>query len=577
MKKNPYLINQYLKNYLSASIATMAIANINGLVDGVLMGRLLGPDALAAINLSLPVLNAINAIGMLLGGGASVVAARDLSKQHYREASIAFTSAIVGLTITGVMMALASFFFARPIAEMLCVAPSLLELSVSYISVLMLGSFFIILNSSFMSLIDVAGNPRMVTKCAMVCAVVNAAMDVFLVAGLGFGIEGAAMAMTIAAIAVTCMFAAYLKSDKSPYEIVWRNVDFISSIKRNSLQGIPTVISSTTVTVLIFTCNYYAQLAQGADGMFVMSVLIITMSLSLMLAGGSSAAFVAIGSMLLGRDDYEGLRMLFNRGWLLGMSSAIIFTVLSLLFPGDIAMLFGAESSNVIDLAVHNFPLMACFLFALCLNIYMATVYQVLGKLSLCMPVMASTPILACLLQFLAANFISLDYVWYSFTLAGILSLLITLLLSEAVRKKSKEKLKFFSLLPIEDKKHLILNASIPCTQDGVKEEIGKLWELCDKANLGALGNNVVLCLEELSLNIIEKSGRGKGSFIDVYIVIEEKEVRAYLQDNGRAFDPVGVEEDNMNVELKLVHNFCKNMNYNYSFGQNVTHMKWDR
>lgn len=577
MEKKSYLVNQYLKNYLSASIATMAIMNLNGLVDGVLMGRLLGTDALAAINLSLPLLNVLGSIGMLLGGGASIVAAKALSTQDYERASLSFTAAVSSLLFFGVLVGLLSLVLAEPIAEILCVTPELLELSVSYISMLMVGSFFIVSSSSLMQLVDVAGNPKMVTKAAFVSAVANVLMDIFLVGVLGVGIGGAAMATAIASFCSIVLLLTYIKSDKSPYRLMWNISGIVDSFKKNFIQGIPGVVSSATFTILIFTCNHYVQLAQGADGMFVMSVGIIIMSLSFMLVGGSSAAFVAIGSMLLGRNDYKGLKMLYKRGFLLGMSSAVISAVLSVGGPRYLAMLFGADSEHIFELAASNLPLMSFFICALCINMYMATVYQVLGKLFLCMPTVISAPVLACLFQVLIANFVSLDYIWYAFVLSGILSLFIVLLISELARKKSEHELMFFSLLPIGNGGDMELNASIPCTKAGVGEEITKLFEMCDKAGLGEVGNKIVLCLEELSLTIVEHSNRGESSFIDVYIIIEDKEIRAYLQDNGIAFDPVNVAAEERSVSLKLLHNYCKDMKYNYSFGQNVTHMKWVR
>ena len=68
-RRKPYLVTKSLRNYLFAAILSMAVGNINLLIDGILMGQFLGPDELAAINLSLPVINSIHALSILLSSG----------------------------------------------------------------------------------------------------------------------------------------------------------------------------------------------------------------------------------------------------------------------------------------------------------------------------------------------------------------------------------------------------------------------------------------------------------------------------------------------------------------------------
>ena len=49
-QRKPYLVFRSIKHYLLASVITMAVANLNLMIDGILMGNFLGSDALAAIS-----------------------------------------------------------------------------------------------------------------------------------------------------------------------------------------------------------------------------------------------------------------------------------------------------------------------------------------------------------------------------------------------------------------------------------------------------------------------------------------------------------------------------------------------
>ena len=64
-RRKAYLVSKSLRQYLLASVITMAVANLNLMTDSILMGNFLGPDALAAINLCLPVINLITALGQM--------------------------------------------------------------------------------------------------------------------------------------------------------------------------------------------------------------------------------------------------------------------------------------------------------------------------------------------------------------------------------------------------------------------------------------------------------------------------------------------------------------------------------
>ena len=53
--RNSYLINRSLGKFLIASVATMLVLNVNSMVDSVLMGHLIGPGAVSAIQNVVPV------------------------------------------------------------------------------------------------------------------------------------------------------------------------------------------------------------------------------------------------------------------------------------------------------------------------------------------------------------------------------------------------------------------------------------------------------------------------------------------------------------------------------------------
>ena len=81
-----YLIHRTLYGFLGAFIASTAIMSINGLVDSVLMGHLIGPEAVSAIQNAVPVMGVIASISLLISTGASVIATKALGRRDFDEA-----------------------------------------------------------------------------------------------------------------------------------------------------------------------------------------------------------------------------------------------------------------------------------------------------------------------------------------------------------------------------------------------------------------------------------------------------------------------------------------------------------
>ena len=70
-----FIRTAYRKAALTGMLSILSV-NINVVVDGILVGRRLGPDALAAINLSMPVWWALCVVGAFLAAGTEIPAAR---------------------------------------------------------------------------------------------------------------------------------------------------------------------------------------------------------------------------------------------------------------------------------------------------------------------------------------------------------------------------------------------------------------------------------------------------------------------------------------------------------------------
>ena len=88
-----YIINKTFRNFLAVSILTSIMQQVRTITDGIVASQFLGPDALSAINLFLPLDSFMYAVMTLFALGASFLSAQDIAKQDFRAASRQFTVA----------------------------------------------------------------------------------------------------------------------------------------------------------------------------------------------------------------------------------------------------------------------------------------------------------------------------------------------------------------------------------------------------------------------------------------------------------------------------------------------------
>ena len=70
-KRNSYLVSKALKSFMFASILAALAQQVATTTDAIVVSHLIGPDAMSAVNLVMPVLSLCTCIGYLFGMGAS--------------------------------------------------------------------------------------------------------------------------------------------------------------------------------------------------------------------------------------------------------------------------------------------------------------------------------------------------------------------------------------------------------------------------------------------------------------------------------------------------------------------------
>ena len=571
--RNSYLISRSLRRFLMASIATMAIVNINTIVDSVLMGQLISPEAVSAIQNVVPIMGLIAGITSLLSAGASIIATKALGRRDFDEASSSITVAVSSCLGFGLIVSLLTGVLAPRICSLLCQDPALYENTYKYLYVIIAGAFLMFLMNGTSIIVESIGYPRLVSFAMLSSVIVNLICDILYIKVFLMDISGAALAtLTGSLIGVIALFVFLFWKRKMlgirPY---FRG--FASMMGRNVVMGIPPFLGNLAITLLIFMCNYFVQSVHGETGVFVMSIGYAMVSLGQMISGGVQGAFLGIGGLLVAQRDYDGLRRLVKRGLAISCGFALLCFLAVLFVSDELAVLFGATDPATIRLTGQGLPLITTMNFSLSVILPLAIVYQI-NDHSVISALSASSLLFGMGIAFILAKYLT-GIIWVAFPIGTALSIAFVLLCSILVRRKAGGNAESVLLIPEPLDDTTRFDISVPCDRSSVGEAVRRA---CDFLS-GKATHDTILhishCMEELLLNYAEHSGKTQKAYMDISILCDRDAITLIVKDDGIPFDPIHAANEEMKAGLKVVQAFMSDASYSYSLGQNIVTMKW--
>ena len=571
--RNSYLISRSLRRFLMASIATMAIVNINTIVDSVLMGQLISPEAVSAIQNVVPIMGLIAGITSLLSAGASIIATKALGRRDFDEASSSITVAVSSCLGFGLIVSLLTGVLAPRICSLLCQDPALYENTYKYLYVIIAGAFLMFLLNGTSIIVESIGYPRLVSFAMLSSVIVNLICDILYVKVFLMDITGAALAtLTGSLIGVIALFVFLFWKRKMlgirPY---FRG--FASMMGRNVVMGIPPFLGNLAITLLIFMCNYFVQSVHGETGVFVMSIGYAMVSLGQMISGGVQGAFLGIGGLLVAQRDYDGLRRLVKRGLAISCGFALLCFLAILFVSDELAVLFGATDPAMIRLTGQGLPLITTMNFSLSVILPLAIVYQI-NDHSVISALSASSLLFGMGIAFILAKYLT-GIIWVAFPIGTALSIAFVLLCSILVRRKAGENAENVLLIPEPLDDTTRFDISVPCDRSSVGEAVRRACDFLSGKGTHDTILHISHCMEELLLNYAEHSGKSQKAYMDISILCDRDAITLIVKDDGIPFDPIHAANEEMKAGLKVVQAFMSDASYSYSLGQNIVTMKW--
>lgn len=567
-RDDQFLRKEYLKNLFPVMFSVLG-GTINTLIDSVFVSRKLGTDALAAVNMSMPVYLVICTFGALIAGGASVMSARSAGQERMEEAAGHYHAALTVCTVLGILFTIAGCISCRPLAGLLSQNSGLKQYVYAYSFVMMLGILPTVLSYLPLYYLQLEGKTREITVTIQIMIVTDILLDVVLLYLFPFGIYGAAAASVIA-ILLSCIYGFIgLERGYSNYHIRLIKVR-IGQIKEIVRYGSPSAFGNFADAIKLLLLNLIILHTGGAPAVAVWAVLNSMSEFSIAITSGVPQAAAPMAGAYVSARENSGLRILMKLQIQWGMLFSAVFAVALTAGSKALERVFSTDQSLFVP-----FLCLGSFVIADCIASIWLTFFQVSGRLAL------SNLLVLCRKLFFPVGIAALlmlggGYLWLFLPLGAIGTLMTGFVVTEIIylrNRKGNHALSKFLLLDdyLEREKKVLDFSIVPNAEDicGASEQI---IEFCKHNHMGTKQTmRLQLSIEELLTVIAQENPDLKSVDLRAFSLEENTGIR--IRCAGKRYNPfehARQEDSDFLMGIVMLEKLAQVVTYTYSFGMNI-------
>ena len=189
--------NKVYWRFLWSAILIALSGCLGNVVDAIIVGNLIGEDAVSAINLTRPVVQFMYTLNMLLATGAGILVGVEIGKKDMPRAAYFYTLSMAACLIVGLLISAAGLFCPGTVTGWLCNNAHLYQLTFEYLSIMLLGAPAYMVMWALSTMVGVDGSPRLVSIAILIDNAVNLSLDIVFIQFFGWGIAGSSSATIV--------------------------------------------------------------------------------------------------------------------------------------------------------------------------------------------------------------------------------------------------------------------------------------------------------------------------------------------------------------------------------------------
>ncbi len=573
-KRNAKLIQRKYYEYLLPSVMSAAALAVASLVDSMLVGSLLGTEALAGVGAAAPITALGNAMFLLFSAGGSTCASYALGERNTKKANQCYTTGIyVGFVcITIIVLILEAF--AVPICSLMCYGDALLaENMVSYVRPLLFVFPLLFPTLGIAQYMRIDGHPKMGSYIAVAANAVNLVLDFIFIKYLNLGVTGAGLSTLCGYIFGIFLVLPWIRSKEKSFKVVNPLPDLFSTLRDIFAAGSSRFFLNLADFGKRFFFNSIVLLYLGEPGLSVLTACNSLIFFSTAITNGGSDAFLPIIGSLMGERDYFGIRECVKSAVCFVLTGCIIFSLILISMPHAIGGLFGLNTGETEYLFIRAVRLLSLSFPLMGLVTVLQTNFNTTGRHRISIAISILGQMVYLCVAAALIGMIRHDVLWAGFPASYIATLITVYIYILYIRKK--EGIKGFLLLKEPDKDTIIRSVTIEATNEmaaGLSEKVLEKMAVLDMDQ--RIKNHFAVEVEEMTTAIAERrNSQSEKSLIDILFILEKEGKSVIYRENGPVFNPLADDPDE--TRGKMLKSLCKSYDFSRQLGFNTTIMRF--
>ena len=411
------------------SMIALLVNSMYQVVDTIFVGRSVGPVAIAALGITLPIHMIITATALMFGIGAASIVSRKLGASEFGDAAQAAGNAIAATLIFVSLIAATFLCFLDPLLRGFGASEAVLPYAKDYLGILLIGAPFAAIISSSNAIIRSEGRAKVAMAVILIGNGINGILDPLFIITFGWGIRGAAIATVIGQAAGTLYILRHFATRRTSIRFTRHAFKFHwPTVLAIVVLGFPTIIRQAGTSIMMLSVNtklgiYGGDIAIAAYGLIGVLAMFLNMPIS-----GVVQGFQPIVGYNHGAHRTDRVMSALRKSMITTTVMGLVFMLAVMIMPKMILSLFTrnvellASSTSAIRIVLATVPLIG-------IQTIGAAYFQSIGKAvpSLSLWLIRQFLLMIPLVLFLP-GFLGVQGVWLAFPMADCLATVFTIL-----------------------------------------------------------------------------------------------------------------------------------------------------
>ena len=423
-KKQNYV--QFIK-YVTPSIATMIFLSFYTTIDGFFVSRFVNSNALASINIVIPLTCIVFGIAVMLATGSGALVGIKLGEKNEDDANGLFSFISLTLLGIGIVLTIVFLLFLKPILIMLGATDQLLPYAIPYGFVTVLMTIPMMFKLYFEYYARVDGSPKIALLMSSLGLVLNIVFNSIFMIVFDLGILGAALGTFVAISISGSIGLAYFLSNKSNLRFTKPGIN-IKELFHSCYNGSSEMFTELSTGITTFLFNKSILVFYGEDGVAALSIIIYIYYFFIAGYFGVTVGVTPIISYNFGAKNLEKIKESLQHSFrTIGVSSVLIF-LFSISCGKYIIGLF-TQDTFVYNIASDGIKLFSFGFLIIGINVFMSGYFTSIGNgtISATISILRSL-VFVCATIIILPYFIGVNGIWLAVPIAELLTVFFSVL-----------------------------------------------------------------------------------------------------------------------------------------------------